>query len=185
MLLSFSRRNWSFTIKSWEVNEWRVCFPFRSDPSFSCNRRGLVIFWWASKQVPTRARLFQVRSRLTREACSRWQDPRPSCRRRSRCQSRERRTKKKILRFQFLNLGFNIKEENEHVCHRVKRYTTSAMYIGGLSSLLMQCVTRIWTSLTRLNLILVMFWAWANFYYCPSCLKIWRLLQKWSKLVRK
>ena len=37
---------------------------------------------------------------------------------------------------------------------------------------LLQCVSRIWTSLTWLDFAMVVWLnAWANFHYCPSCLK--------------
>ena len=45
-----------------------------------------------------------------------------------------------------------------------------------------QFVSRIWTNLTWLNyLILVSFYALADFHYHPSCIKKWCLLRKWSK----
>lgn len=86
-------------LKSWGVSDWIVCLLFRWDPSFSCSHRDWVIFWSALTQVPIRARLFRGRFRLTREACLRWPDPRPLYLRRSQCQSRERRTKKKKEKF--------------------------------------------------------------------------------------
>ena len=50
----------------------------------------------------------------------------------------------------------------------------------------LQSVSRIWTSLTWWNLLmLVWYWIQANFCYCPSCLKKRRSLQNWSKKTRK
>ena len=47
-------------------------------------------------------------------------------------------------------------------------------------------VCQLWTSLTWLNLFMVVrFSAWANFQYCPSCVKKWCMLHKWSKVTWK
>ena len=49
-----------------------------------------------------------------------------------------------------------------------------------------QCVSGIWTSLTLLNWVMVVwFWMQGSFRYCPSCLKKWCLFQKWSKVTQK
>ena len=50
----------------------------------------------------------------------------------------------------------------------------------------LQCISRIWTSLTWLKFVMVVwFWACANFHFYPRCLKNWWSLQNWSKSTRK
>ncbi len=50
----------------------------------------------------------------------------------------------------------------------------------------LQCVSPILASLTRLNIVMVVwFQAGANFHYCPSFLKNWHFIQKWSKMTQK
>jgi hypothetical protein len=47
-------------------------------------------------------------------------------------------------------------------------------------------VSRIWTSLTWLNsIIMVCFLAWTNFAHCFSWMKEWLTLQVWSKVTQK
>jgi len=46
--------------------------------------------------------------------------------------------------------------------------------------------TERFTDLGKLNLVIVVwFWAQANLYFCPSCLKKQCSVQKWSKLTQK